>query len=80
MMEAGVPGILSKVAVIMPPLTEPTYMEIKRTSAEPLSIEKVSGKVNAINIAPVRPGIAPMTIPSEVPSAIKANDVGVARN
>ena len=80
MMEAGVPGILNKVAVIMPPLTEPTYIEINNTNADSPLMENVNGNVSAISIAPVSPGIAPTMTPSEVPSAISTNEFGVARN
>ena len=80
MMDAGVPGIRNKVAVISPPLTEPTYIEINKTNAGSPPIENVKGSVNAINIAPDKPGIAPTMPPSDVPNAISANAVGVARN
>ncbi len=76
MMEAGVPGIRSRVAVIRPPLTAPTYIETSRIRAFAPVMEKVSGSVSAISIAPVRPGMAPTTIPRLVPSAISANGTG----
>ena len=71
MIDAGVPGILSKVAVINPPLTAPTYMLIRRMNAFIGSIPNVNGKVNAISIAPVNPGIAPIVIPNAVPMTIR---------
>ena len=43
MIEAGVPGMRSKVAVIMPPLTEPTYMPTNRVMAWVGSMAKVAG-------------------------------------
>ena len=67
MIEAGVPGILSNVAVIKPPLMAPTYMLISRMNALIGSMLNVSGSVNAINIAPVNPGMAPTIIPKIVP-------------
>ena len=70
----------NNVAVINPPLTDPTYIDISKTDADSPLIEKVSGSVNAINIAPVSPGIAPTMTPREVPSAISPNADGVARN
>lgn len=80
MMDAGVPGIRNKVAVINPPLTEPTYIETNRTKALLPSMEKVNGKVRAINIAPVNPGMAPTITPKLVPKAIKAKAAGEERN
>jgi hypothetical protein len=71
MIEAGVPGIRNNVAVINPPLTAPTYMLISRMNAFTGSILNVSGKVRAINIAPVNPGIAPIVIPKIVPRMTK---------
>ena len=71
MIEAGVPGIRNNVAVINPPLTAPTYMLISRMNAFAGSILNVSGKVRAINIAPVKPGIAPIVIPKIVPKMTK---------
>ena len=61
----------NKVAVINPPLTAPTYVLINRMNALTGSIPKVSGKVSAISIAPVNPGIAPIVIPNAVPITIK---------
>ena len=70
--DAGVPGILKSVAVIKPPLTAPTYMLINKMKAKMGSMLKVSGSVRAISMAPVRPGIAPIVMPSTVPNTIKA--------
>ena len=67
--EAGVPGILKSVAVINPPLIAPTYMLISSIKALMGSMLKVSGKVRAMSIAPVNPGIAPIVIPRIVPMA-----------
>jgi hypothetical protein len=79
-MDAGVPGIRNKVAEINPPLIDPTYMETNNTIASAgFCMEKVNGNVSAINMAPVSPGIAPTTIPSETPSTIKKQGQGVAR-
>ena len=80
MMDAGVPGIRSKVAVINPPLTEPTYMETNSTKALFPSMEKVNGKLKAISIAPVNPGTAPTITPRLVPRAINAKAGGDKRN
>ena len=80
MTEAGVPGIRSNVAVINPPLIEPTYILTSRIIAFPASIEYVSGSVSAMSIAPVRPGIAPTRIPRLVPMAIRISPVGAIRS
>ena len=65
------------VAVINPPEIAPTYMPISRAKALLGSMLKVSGRVRAIIIAPVMPGIAPPTIPSSVPSKTSRNGMGV---
>jgi hypothetical protein len=65
--DAGVPGMRNKVAVINPPLIAPTYMLMSRMKALMGSMLNVKGKVRAMSIAPVRPGIAPMVIPRIVP-------------
>jgi hypothetical protein len=80
MMDAGVPGILNKVAVISPPLTDPTYIDTNRINADSPLIENVRGKVRAINIAPVNPGMAPTMIPRLVPTAISSRELGVKSN
>ena len=80
MMDAGVPGILNNVAVISPPLTDPTYIDTKRINADSPLIENVRGKVSAINIAPVNPGMAPTIIPRLVPTAISSRELGVKSN
>ena len=69
----------SSVAVTRPPLTDPTYMDTNKTSADSLCIENVSGKANAINIAPVNPGIAPTTMPRNEPIATSTKAVGEQR-
>ena len=61
----------NRVAVIKPPLMAPTYMPIRRIKAGMGSIEKVRGRVNAISMAPVRPGMAPTVIPKTVPTTIR---------
>ena len=66
----------SSVAVISPPLIDPTYMLTRRIIALPASIEYVNGNVSAITIAPVRPGMAPTVIPRLVPMAIRMSPVG----
>jgi hypothetical protein len=67
MTAAGVPGMRRRVALINPPLTAPTYIATRRTRPSTGSIEKVKGRVRAINIVPVRPGIPPTVIPRVVP-------------
>ena len=76
MIEAGVPGMRSRVAVIRPPLTEPTYIATRSVNADCASMPKVSGSESAINIAPVRPGIAPTRIPRAVPRTMSAGRAG----
>jgi hypothetical protein len=68
MIEAGVPGILRRVAVIRPPLTDPTYIATSKARALWPLMLKVRGKVSEISIAPVRPGIEPTAIPRAVPN------------
>ena len=63
--------------MINPPLTLPTYMEINNTSACSPLIENVNGRESAINIAPVKPGIAPTVTPSSDPSTTSSSAVGV---
>ena len=70
-------GIRSRVAVIIPPLIDPTYMPMRRVRAYCASIPYVSGMVSAMSIVPVRPGIAPTKIPSIVPSATSSNPPGL---
>ena len=80
MIDAGVPGIRNNVAVINPPLTLPTYIDTNSTNAcSPLMV-KVKGNDNAINIAPVNPGIAPTVTPNVDPTQTSNNELGVASN
>ena len=65
--EAGVPGILSKVAAIWLPEIPPTYIPINKVIALTLSIKKVKGKVKVINIVVVKPGGGPTTMPRKPP-------------
>ena len=74
--DAGVPGMRINVAVIRPPLIAPTYMPIRSASALAGSMLKVSGRVSAIIIAPVMPGMAPPMMPSSVPMNTKASGTG----
>ena len=76
MIDAGVPGMRRRVAVIKPPLTEPTYIATRKASALCPSIPKVSGSESEINIAPVSPGMAPTVIPSAVPSRTRKTRLG----
>ena len=76
MIDAGVPGMRSSVAVIKPPLTDPTYIATRSASAVWPSMPKVSGKDSEINIAPVSPGIAPTVMPSAVPSTTSNTRLG----
>ena len=79
MIDAGVPGIRKSVALISPPLTEPTYIDTSRIIASIPSMENVQGRDKEISIAPVSPGIAPTMIPSAVPSSSKPNGSGAKR-
>ena len=67
-MEAGVPGMRKSIAMINPPEMPPTYSPIRRVTALTGFIWKVSGRVSAMSIEAVRPGIAPTTMPSAVPT------------
>ena len=80
MIEAGVPGMRSSVAVTNPPLTLPTYIDTNRTNACSPLIEKVNGNESAINIAPVNPGIAPTETPRIDPIATSASEAGESIN
>ena len=79
MMEAGVPGMRSRVAVIKPPLTEPTYIATRNARALCGSMLNVSGNESEMSIAPVSPGMAPTVIPSAVPSKTRSTRFGSER-
>jgi hypothetical protein len=72
--EAGVPGILSKVAAIWLPEIPPTYIPINKVIAFTLYIKKFKGKVSVINIVVVNPGIDPTIIPRKTPK--KRRNIG----
>ena len=76
MIEAGVPGIRSRVAVINPPLTEPTYMATNSANAYCGSMPKVSGTASEIAMAPVNPGTAPTSTPPITPTQIQMRRTG----
>jgi len=71
MIEAGVPGMRSRVAVINPPLTEPTYMATNKAKAVCGSMPKVNGTTSEMAMAPVRPGTAPTNTPATTPKQIQ---------
>ena len=78
--DAGVPGIRISVAVTRPPLTLPTYIDTSKLKASLESIEKVSGSTSAINMAPVKPGMAPTTIPRIEPITTITTACGCSRD
>ena len=65
---AGVPGVFMSIAVMEPPYMPPQYIAMSRTIAVTGSIVKVSGSASATPIVAVRPGSAPMMIPTIIPA------------
>ena len=49
-------------------MIDPVYIDTSRIIELTGDMWKVNGRVSAISIAPVRPGIAPTTMPAAVPS------------
>ena len=74
----GVPGMRSKIAEISPPVIEPVYIDTSRIIASAGAMKNVKGRDRAISIDPVRPGIAPTTMPANVPPTRKIS-AGVVR-
>jgi hypothetical protein len=66
--DAGVPGILSKIAEISPPETEPTYKAIRIDIPSTADRPYVTGKNSAIAMTEVSPGTAPKIIPTPTPT------------
>ena len=70
--DAGVPGILSRIAEIRPPDVPPIY---RASSSEMPSIgdmPKVTGRNRATPMVTVRPGMAPTMMPTIVPLTMSA--------
>ena len=72
-MADGVPGIFNSVALINPPLTDPTCMPMSKRTALVLSMENVIGTVKAMSMPPPKPGIAPTKMPLATPMKIQRN-------
>jgi hypothetical protein len=68
--DAGVPGILSRLAEMRPPEMPPTKMPINKHSPGIDAIPKVNGSIKTMPIVAVRPGTAPKIIPKIVPAKV----------
>ena len=65
---AGVPGMFNRIAGIAPPYIDPLYSPAMRPRATNGLRPKDSGIRIARPMVVVRPGSAPMTIPTNVPT------------
>ena len=67
--EAGVPGIFSRIEETRPPEIPPMYSAISSAMALLSLIAKVIGRQMVTAIVAVSPGIAPKILPIRVPAA-----------
>ena len=75
-MEAGVPGIFSKIAEIRPPEIPPIYNAIRTEIPCVAAILYVTGRNMAMAMVAVSPGIQPKMIPTKVPMNTQTIQMG----
>ena len=73
---ATVPGVPTRMAVMLPPYTAPQYMPSRAENASTVGMLNVSGMIRATPMAAVSPGNAPKIIPSPVPTVHASNAAG----
>ena len=77
--EAGVPGMFSRIEETRPPEIPPMYRAISRAMARLSLIAKVMGRQIVTAMVAVRPGMAPKMVPIRVPTATRTTLNGSLR-
>ena len=78
--DAGDPGMFNSIAATNPPLIPPTYTPSRVVTPWFAVIAKVKGSTSDTPSAAVNPGIAPKTIPTNIPTVKSKNKIGSSMN